>query len=332
MVKQLESFNLEGISYLKSKKNLLGFSAQIDSTCLFYVLLWSDIAFDIAIVDYQMREDSKLELEYAIYLAKKYNKKIFHIKAPKFNNNFESNARTFRMDFFKNIIHTHNYGNLILANHLNDRFEWFLMQLTKGCGINSLLGFDSITYHKDFNIIRPFFNISKDCILDFLNSNNIKYFVDNSNNDDRYLRNYFRHNFSNKLIEKYENGIKKSLNLLKDDYKVLYGNDDIYDISDYIYFFSIKDDYINIHNIDMCAKKLGYVISSKQRDEIIKSSYSCIIASQIIIDSNSSHIYVAKNDKKYKHTKNIREIFRLKKIPPKIRPLISKKVLYERFL
>ena len=323
LVKQLENFDLEGISYLESTKNLLGFSAQIDSTCLFYILLHLEINFDIAIIDYQTRGDSKQEIAYAKNLAKKYNKKIFTTKSPRFDNNFEANARTFRIDFFKNIINSHNYKNLILANHLNDRLEWFLMQFIKGGALHSLLGFDAVSKLESFNIIRPFFNTSKKQILDFLQTNNIKYFVDKSNDDEMYLRNYFRKNFSNTLIERYENGIKKSLNLLKDEYKILYGATKIYNLNNTIYFFAKKENYINLHNIDICAKKLGYVISSKQRDEIIKCNYSCVIASKIIIDNNSCNIYVAKNDIKYKHSKKIRESFRIKGIPPKIRPLIE---------
>lgn len=323
MVKQLESFELEGISYLDSNKNLLGFSAQIDSTCLFYALLWLGIDFDIAIVDYGVREDSKLELLYAKSLAEKHNKNIFYIKAPKFNNNFEANARLFRMDFFKNIIIKHNYNNLILANHLNDRLEWFLMQLTKGCGINSLLGFDAVMKYDAFNIIRPFFNTSKKQILHFLHTNNIKYFIDKSNDDEVFLRNYFRKNYSNDLIERYEKGIKKSLNILKDEYRILYGSCDICNLTDNIYFFSKSNTHQNIHNIDLCAKRFGYVISSKQREEILKSGYSCVIASKVIIDSNDSNIYVGKNIANYRHSKNIRDFFRVKRIPPKIRPLIS---------
>lgn len=332
MVRQLENFDLVGIDCLKHSKNLLGFSAQVDSTCLFYVLLHLQIDFDIAIVDYQLREDSKVELAYAKNLAKKYDKKIFEIKAPKFDNNFEANARAFRMDFFKSIINLYSYHNLILANHLNDRLEWFLMQLSKGCGLNSLLGFDAITKLERFNIIRPFFNTPKRQILDFLHTNEIKYFVDKSNDDEMYLRNYFRKNFSNDLLEKYENGIKKSLNILKSEYEILYSNSDICTLTDNIYFFQKQDSYINIHNIDLCAKRFGYVISSEQRDEIIKSKYSCIIASKIVIDSNACSIYVGKNDIRYKHTKDVRDFFRIRKIPPKIRPLICGKNIFARDL
>ncbi|NLN13488.1 MAG: tRNA lysidine(34) synthetase TilS, partial [Arcobacter skirrowii] len=43
-------------SEIKSSKNLLAFSAGVDSTALFFLLLNSNIPFDIAIVDYNIRE------------------------------------------------------------------------------------------------------------------------------------------------------------------------------------------------------------------------------------------------------------------------------------
>ena len=40
---------------IKTKKNLLAFSAGIDSTALFFLLLDNNIHFDIAIVNYNQR-------------------------------------------------------------------------------------------------------------------------------------------------------------------------------------------------------------------------------------------------------------------------------------
>ena len=62
---------------LKNKKNLLAFSAGIDSTALFFILLKQNIPFDIAIIDYNKRAQSKLEVAFAKALADKYNKKCF---------------------------------------------------------------------------------------------------------------------------------------------------------------------------------------------------------------------------------------------------------------
>ena len=49
------------LSYLKGKKNLLAFSAGVDSSALFFLLLEHDIKFDIALVNYGTRETSDKE-------------------------------------------------------------------------------------------------------------------------------------------------------------------------------------------------------------------------------------------------------------------------------
>ena len=57
---------------LKNSKNLLAFSAGGDSTALLFLLLDNNIQFDIAIVDYGIRKQSKDEVAYAQELAKQY--------------------------------------------------------------------------------------------------------------------------------------------------------------------------------------------------------------------------------------------------------------------
>ena len=52
-------------------KNLLAFSGGIDSTALFFMLLEQNIDFDMAIVDYGIRAQSKDEVAYAKELAHK---------------------------------------------------------------------------------------------------------------------------------------------------------------------------------------------------------------------------------------------------------------------
>ncbi|RAX54448.1 tRNA lysidine(34) synthetase TilS [Helicobacter sp. 16-1353] len=323
-----KKFNLFGLEALTNGRNLLGFSAGVDSTCLFFLLLNSNIDFDIAIVDYGIRAESKSEIAYAKKLAKKYKKQIFISKAPKFKNNFEANARAFRFDFFAKIILESNYQNLILAHQLNDRFEWFLMQFAKGAGLNSLLGFDYITKNVDFNIIRPLYNTKRADILAFLKKNKIKYFVDKSNKNQAFLRNYFRKHYANRFIKDFEKGVIKSFHLLKNDYQAIYGNVFVYNVANI--FICKKDSaLLNLYNIDICVKKLGYVVSSKQRDEILKSRYSCVVASKFIIDCNDRFIFITKDSARFSHDKQIRNILRLHSIPPKIRPFVDLNLLEE---
>ena len=199
-------------SAIKNQKNLLAFSAGVDSVALFFLLLEQNISFDIAIVDYNLRAQSKDEISYAKELALKYNKSIF-IKDIKLENhsNFEKTARDIRYSFFEEIILNERYENLITAHQLNDKLEWFLMQLSKGAGLVELIGFNEFEQKNNYKIYKPLLNITKDELENYLKMNNHKYFIDESNFDEKYKRNFFRHNFSNPFLENFSSGVKKVL-------------------------------------------------------------------------------------------------------------------------
>lgn len=331
MGKQLKGYKkleLEGLQDLRNSANLLGFSAQVDSTGLFFLLLANGIDFDIAIINYKTRKQSFAEVKRAKKLAKKYNKKIFIKDAKEIQSNFESEARKIRFNFFEEIIKKYKYENLILANQLNDKVEWILMQFSKGCGLGSLLGFESKSSRENYKIIRPLINIRKEEILKFLKKNKIKFFIDESNKSQKIKRNFFRKNYANSLVSKFHLGILKSIAYLQNDFNSLYLENKHIKISN-IYIFRFKLEFLNLHKIDKLCKILGYVISRKQREEIVKSKYSCTLANRIILDSNEEYIFLTTNENPLKHNKKFRNTLRINKIPPKIRPFVDSKILEE---
>ena len=135
---------------IHSSKNLLAFSAGIDSTALFFLMIDNNINFDIAIVNYNQREQSKDEVIYATQLAHKYNKKCFISEFPKNKQFSEKSARDFRYNFFDEIIEKEIYKSLLTAHQLNDKLEWFLMQLTKGAGLTELFGMEEKSIRTKF--------------------------------------------------------------------------------------------------------------------------------------------------------------------------------------
>jgi len=306
---------------LEKSSNLLAFSAGIDSTALFFWLIEKNIDFDIAIVNYHTRETSDKEVEYAKELAKKYNKKIY-IKdcyLEKFN---EKKARECRYKFFEEIIKKYNYTTLITAHQLNDRFEWFLMQLSKGAGLKELISMPKIEKREFFTIYRPFYNKSKKEILEFLHKRNIKYFIDESNFDKKYKRNFIRNEFSDKFIELFEDGIKRSFEYLEEDLNLLFQKDWIKE--EKLYYFNKSSSKIDIKKVDLILKELGIIMSKKQRDEVINTNFSCVIQGKIAIDSNDKQIFIAPYIK-VKLSKKEKELFRKLRIPPKIRGYLSSK-------
>ncbi|MDU7693227.1 MAG: tRNA lysidine(34) synthetase TilS [Helicobacter sp.] len=310
---------IANVSFLRSAKNLLALSCGGDSIALFYHLIYQDIDFEIAIVNYNIRQSAALEIQYAKELALKFDKKIHILDCKDFKDgftpNFELKARQIRYEFFFQLISEFGFQNLLLAHTLNDRLEWLLMQLFKGSGLNNLLGFSKITKDGNLNIIRPFCDVSKEQIKDFLKRNKLHFFEDQSNADQRFLRNKIRLNFANDMIKHYRSGIAQSFYLLENEQKALYSDfrvqkfllDPIFS-SDFfnnweifikqacslsnavvlsgfgLFCFKKSDlDLSNVNIIDKLAKRLKYVISSAQRREILKSDYNLKIGKNIII-------------------------------------------------
>ena len=107
---------------LKSGRNLLAFSHGVDSTALFYLLGEAGVKFDLAIVDYNVRAQSKDEVASARDLAAKFSKQIY-VKSVRLGaSNFEHEARAARYEFFGQICREQGYENLILAHQFDDKF------------------------------------------------------------------------------------------------------------------------------------------------------------------------------------------------------------------
>jgi tRNA(Ile)-lysidine synthase len=312
-------------SVVKNQKNLLAFSAGVDSTALFFLLLEQNISFDIAIVNYNIRTQSKEEISYAKELAIKYNKEIFIFDTSIENSsNFEKKARDIRYAFFEEIINKNSYKNLITAHQLNDKLEWFMMQLSKGAGLIELIGFNEFEQKDTYKIYKPLLNITKNELEIYLQKNNLKYFVDESNFDEKYKRNFFRHNFSNKFLEKFSSGVKKSFEYLQNDLNSMnIQYEAIKKIDELEIFLNQNDDNLNIRTIDLSIKKRGILLSNAQRNEIIKQK-ELTISHKINISICKDYIWIAPinngvMDKKFK------DMCRINNIPRNIRAYISYK-------
>lgn len=312
-------------SVIKESKNLLAFSAGIDSTALFFLLLKENIDFDIVIVNYNLREESKEELQYAKDLALKYNKEIFykevHLES---KSNFEKTARDIRYNFFKEVIKANSYNTLITAHQLNDKLEWFLMQLSKGAGLVELIAFKEYKELESYISYKPLLDVSKDELKSFLKENSIKYFIDKSNYDEKYKRNYFRHNFSDRFLDEYKEGVKNSFKYLEKDVNSLnISIKPLYKIFQLEIYKNLNDENLNIRLIDLSLKKRGILLSQAQRYEVLRQKV-ITISDKVCISIESNFIWISPKSKQIMD-KKFKEKCRVQKIPKNIRAYIKEK-------
>jgi len=318
----LEQKILQG---LKNKKNLLAFSGGVDSTALFFMLQDSSVKFDIAIVNYGLREQSKDEVLYALKLCKKYNMTCHLHNAKDITKNFEANARKIRYDFFETIIKKENYDNLLTAHHLGDRFEWMLMQFCKGAGCAELAGMETFETRDVYTLVRPLLNFDKNELLSYLKNNRITYFQDETNLDKSIKRNHFRHNHTNPLLKEHLSGIKRSFRYIDEDKQNLINEKNIHTIDKFSYFKN-ADSRSNIYTIDKHLKSLGHIISSNER-ELLKNEKTVVLGRKYLVVQDTKLVYIAPyiNDK-IQIPKEYKELFRSLKIEPKLRAFFYKNI------
>jgi len=323
--------NQDNISLLKLSKNLLAFSAGVDSSALFFLLIEHKIKFDIALVNYGLREQSDEEEAYALALAKEYSLEAYTIKAPHFENNFEKNARDFRYAFFDELMEKHAYDNLLTAHQLNDQLEWFLMRLTKGAGTVELLGLEPVSERKNYRLVRPLLFYSKDELLHYLEVHKHQYFVDESNHSQKYERNQFRSKFSNELIEHYAEGIKRSFDYLEEDKKVLSAGYEVVYHEKELYVLAYERKALITRAVDKYLKILGYLLSKAQRIALQKER-SMVFGHLWAVEIQDEYIFIAPY-RKVTMTKTFKEVCRKLRVPAKVRSyLYEEKINPQSFL
>lgn len=308
----------------------MAFSAGVDSSALFFLLIENNIKFDIAIVDYGTREQSKKEVAHAKALARKYKLFCHSISAPKYDTHFEKKARDFRYEFFESLVSIEGYDNILTAHQLNDQLEWLLMRLTKGAGICELLGLSPVSKRKNYTLVRPLLSYSKEELLAYLEENHYPYFIDETNTDKKYERNKFRQQFSNRLMEEYADGIKRSFIYMHKDKQRLEEEFEHLHAEKELHILKLHTSHAKIKATDLTLKSLGYLLSASQRKEI-ENEDSLVIGGKWAIEKQNNLLYIAPYLTLYM-PKVFKEQCRIAKIPKKIRPYIFKESINPKFL
>lgn len=190
------------LPFYHQKKYLLAVSGGVDSMVLCYLFLKLKIEFQIAHINYKLREESSdLDQKVVEDFAKKNKIKLHAYEVSEKDNKPENSiqlwAREVRYQFFNDVKNAENIDFLVTAHHLNDQLETFIINLSKASGIDGLCG---IPNNKN-EIIRPLLSFSKKEIYDFAVINKIEFREDESNKKNDYLRNKIRNKITPLLLE-----------------------------------------------------------------------------------------------------------------------------------
>ena len=196
MFKKFQSLLSENFLFLKDKKLLLATSGGIDSMVM--VDLFHKLNYKIAIAhcNFQLRNVESFEDEkFVVDFAHKHNIPIYTTKfdTQAFANDYKLSiqlaARELRYHWFDELLEDENYDYILTAHHADDNLETFLINLSRGTGLEGLTGIPE----QNDQVIRPLLTFSRADIEVYAQDNKIEWREDSSNASDKYLRNKIRH-------------------------------------------------------------------------------------------------------------------------------------------
>ena len=133
----------------------------------------------------------------------------------------EEAARIVRYDFLIHTAVTHGYPKIAMGHHADDNAELILMNIVRGSGLTGLGGMpikrparEDASPAGNVMIIRPLLLVTKKEILTYLETNRMPWRTDETNRDNRHLRNRIRNRLLPTLQNEYNPGIVSALNRL----------------------------------------------------------------------------------------------------------------------
>lgn len=181
----------------RQKKFLLAVSGGADSMVLANLFLSEKLNFEMAHVNYHLREEaSNLDEKLVRTFCEENNIKghFYEVsdKDQKPENSIELWARELRYKFFFEIIDKEEIDLIVTGHHLNDQLETFLINLSKASGLTGLTGIPE----KANRILRPLLHFTKKDIYTFSKKHSIDFREDQSNFEEDFLRNRIRLNIT----------------------------------------------------------------------------------------------------------------------------------------
>ena len=177
---------------IQTKTLAIGVSGGADSLAL--ALLMKDELPDyhlIALtVDHGLRPTSRQEAEYVAKVMAQFGIEhhILTWVGEKPVTGIEEQARIARYDLLCSWCKAHQIEYLVIAHHLFDQAETFLMRLERGSGLFGLSAIKDISERDSIKILRPLLNIHPDRLKEYLKEKNIAWVEDESNQCEDFLR------------------------------------------------------------------------------------------------------------------------------------------------
>jgi len=219
----------QNLPFLIGKKLLVAISGGIDSIVLTDLLHQLNFSISLAHCNFSLRgKESNKDEQFVKNLGEKLGFSTFTIKfdtekyATENGISTQMAARDLRYNWFEKICKKNDIDYIITAHQKDDVIETFLINLTRGTGLDGLTGIPEI----NGNIVRPMLPFDRNDILIYATKNKLQWREDKSNSSIKYVRNKIRHKIvpvlkelNPSLLDSFQNtleNLKGSQQIVKD--------------------------------------------------------------------------------------------------------------------
>ncbi|MFH4965769.1 tRNA lysidine(34) synthetase TilS [Gaetbulibacter sp. M235] len=196
MIEQFQKHIDTRLSFLKKSRLLLAISGGLDSVVLTHVCHQLNLNIALAHCNFNLRGDeSDADEDFVMQLAEDLDLEVFiesfdtKAYAEEHKLSIQMAARQLRYDWFEELSTQLKFDYILTAHHADDNLETFLINLTRGTGLDGLTGIPETNN----SVVRPLLPFSRQVIEMYANQNKLKWREDSSNASTKYLRNKLRH-------------------------------------------------------------------------------------------------------------------------------------------
>lgn len=196
MLQKFKQHLEQNFPFLEDSKLLIAISGGIDSVVLAHLCSQLNFNFSLCHCNFNLRgQESDEDEAFVKSLANS-------LKIPVYTTSFETEkyavknkvsiqvaARDLRYTWFYELLDERGYDYVLTAHNTNDNLETFIINLTRGSGLEGFTGIPPVNQKS----IRPLLAFSRDEITLFAIKNEIVWREDRSNTSIKYVRNKVRH-------------------------------------------------------------------------------------------------------------------------------------------
>ena len=173
------------------------------------------ITLAVVHVNHQLRgRESDEDEQFVARLARRHRLEFLSktvdiaVQARERGENTEQLGRTFRYEFFSELVRRGQFDKVAVGHTLSDQAETVLFRMLRGSGTAGLSGIRPVL---DKKVVRPMIEVTRQQVIEYLIAGGHEWRADSSNQDRKFVRNRIRHELLPRLSEDWNPNLSRAL-------------------------------------------------------------------------------------------------------------------------